>query len=280
MVKRVIIGTMLAGALAVTVSAQVRPEAAAPGASSDQAQAQARYKVFVMEGVLERAAQNGAAVFTRQVRAIAPEAMFLSGAAQVRGFRLEGYGIFFDVEVPALRPTAAWTLRAIIDDNGASLAQLKAYVRKVQDPRDREQLELAIRNLELQVPGTRQAASTEPAGIAAQTVAAGQAQPVPRPPVVPADPLLVTDPGAVFTREVKAAIIDAMIENSGPLSIGPEEWLTIAARDSEAGNRLVPGDAYDLTTTVIRVKGSDLAAFHTKQITLEQARQRVEVKEF
>jgi hypothetical protein len=112
-----------------------------------------------------------------------------------------------------------------------------------------------------------------------QSLSAGQT-PVTRPAVAPSDPLLLADPGAVFTREVKSALVDAMIENSGPLSIGPEEWLTIAARDSEAGNRLVPGDAYDLTTTVIRVKGSDLAAFHTKQITLEEARQRVEVKEF
>lgn len=279
MVKRVIVGGVLAGALAVTVSAQVKPDPSSPGgAGPDQVQSQARYKVFVMEGVLERAAQNGAAVFTRQVRALAPEAMFLSGAAQVRGFRLEGYGIFFDVEVPALRPTAAWTLRAIIDDNGASIAQLKAYVRKVQDPRDREQLERAIRNLELQVPaGTRQVATTD---VTPQTVSAGGQAPVARPAAVPSDPLLLADPGAVFTREVKSALVDAMIENSGPLSIGPEEWLTIAARDSEAGNRLVPGDAYDLTTTVIRVKGSDLAAFHTKQITLEEARQRVEVKEF
>lgn len=277
MVKRVIVGGVLAGALAVSISAQVKPEPASTGgANQEQVQSQARYKVFVMEGVLERAAQNGAAVFTRQVRALAPEAMFLSGAAQVRGFRLEGYGIFFDVEVPALRPTAAWTLRAIIDDNGASIAQLKAYVRKVQDPRDREQLERAIRNLELQVPaGTRQVANE----VTPQAVSAGQT-PVTRPAAVPSDPLLLADPGAVFTREVKSALVDAMIENSGPLSIGPEEWLTIAARDSEAGNRLVPGDAYDLTTTVIRVKGSDLAAFHTKQITLEEARQRVEVKEF
>jgi hypothetical protein len=277
-VKRVIVGGVLAGALAVTVSAQVKPEPSSPGGTNqEQVQAQARYKVFVMEGVLERAAQNGAAVFTRQVRALAPEAMFLSGAAQVRGFRLEGYGIFFDVEVPALRPTAARTLRAIIDDNGASIAQLKAYVRKVQDPRDREQLERAIRNLELQVPaGTRQVAND----VTPQTVSAGGQTPAARPVAVPSDPLLLADPGAVFTREVKSALVDAMIENSGPLSIGPEEWLTIAARDSEAGNRLVPGDAYDLTTTVIRVKGSDLAAFHTKQITLEEARQRVEVKEF
>jgi len=273
-VKRVIVGAALMTACALPAAAQTPPAEPA-----DPVQAQARYKVFVMEGVLERAAQNGAAVFTRQVRALSPEAMFLSGAAQVRGFRLEGYGVFFDVEVPALRPTVAWTLRAIVDDNGASLAQLKAYIRKVQDPRDRAELERAIRNLELQVPGGRTTAPDN-ATIAAQTVATGQATPA-RPAAPPvAEPLLLTDPASVFTREVKGALIDAMIENSAPLAIGPDEWLTIAARDSEAGNRLVPGDAYDLTTTVLRVKGSDLAAFRAGRLTLEEARLKVEVKEF
>jgi hypothetical protein len=272
-VKRVIVGVALVAACVLPAAAQT-PAAEPP----DQTQSQARYKVFVMEGVLERAAQNGAAVFTRQVRALSPEAMFLSGAAQVRGFRLEGYGLFFDVEVPALRPTVAWTLRAIVDDNGASLAQLKAYIGKVQDPRDRAELERAIRNLELQVPGGRSAVET--GTVSAQTVSSGQSAPVRTPAPSIADPLLLTDPALVFTREVKAALIDAMIENSGPLAIGPEEWLTIAARDSEAGNRLVPGDAYDLTTTVLRVKGSDLAAFRGGKLTLEETRKRVEVKEF
>lgn len=274
-VKGIIAGAALVALCAAPASAQ-----SAPADAQEQAQAQARYKVFVMEGVLERAAQNGAAVFTRQVRTLSPEAMFLSGAAHVRGFRLESYGIFFDVEVPALRPTVAWTLRAIVDDNGASLAQLKAYIRKVQDPRDRAELERAIRNLELQVPGSRTTAP-EPSTVAAQAVIPGQPQPPAVRTVTPAaDPLLLTDPASVFTREVKAALIDAMIENSGPLAIGPEEWLTIAARDSEAGNRLVPGDAYDLTTTVLRVKGSDLAAFRAGRLTLAETRAKVEVKEF
>lgn len=248
-------------------------------AGLDREQAQARYKIFVMEGVLERAVANGAANLSRQIRALAPDALFLSGAAQVRGFRLEGYGVFFDVEVPALRPTLAWTLRTMVDDNGASLAQLKAYVRKVQDPRDRAELERAIRRLELQVPSSRVLTPADTgAAVQAQTVG------VPPPPSSPsaplADPVLVADPAAAYTREVKVALIDAMIENSGPLAIAPDEWLTIAARDSEPGNRLVPGDAYDMTTWVIRVRGNDLAAFRAGRVTLDEVRKAVEIKEF
>jgi hypothetical protein len=99
-------------------------------------------------------------------------------------------------------------------------------------------------------------------------------------PPPPPDALLVSDPAAAYTREVKAALMDAMIENSGPLAVSSDEWLVVAARDSEPGNRLVPGDAYDTTTWVLRVKGEDLAAFRAGRLTLEEARARVEVREF
>ena len=271
MVRRVVISVTSIGlVLGMTAVATAQQPALS---AQEQVQAQARYKIFLMEGVLERAVQNGAAVLSRQVRALSPDAMFLTGSAQVRGFRLDGYGVFFDVEVPGLRPTVAWTLRAMADDNGASLAQLKAYVQKVQDPRDRSVLETAIRRLELQMPSARTA--TADATVTAQSVsgpasAAAQRQP---------DPLLLSDPNAAYTREVKTALIDAMLENQGGLTIGPEEWLTVAARDGEPGNRLVPGDAYDQSTVVLRVKGGDLAAFRAGRLTLDEARKKVEVKE-
>jgi hypothetical protein len=266
-VRRVIIGI----AIVVGVASSAVAEQAERTVQSEQAQA--RYKIFVMEGVLEKAVQNGAAIVSRQVRTIAPDAMFLTGATQVRGFRLEGLGLFFDVEVPALQPTVAWTLRAMLVDNGNSLAQLKTFVQKVTDPNDREQLMRAIRQLELVMPSPRQ---VDLPGAARQVTDRPQgASSAP-----PADALLVTDPAAAYTREVKAALIDAMLENSGPLGLGADEWLVVAARDSEPGNRLVPGDAYDTTTWVLRVKGADLAAFRAGRLTLQDARTRVEVREF
>ena len=221
-----------------------------------------------------RAVQQGAAVLSRQVRSLSPDTMFLTGVAQVRGFRLDGYGVFFDVEVPALRPTVAWTLRAMASDNGTSLAQLKAFINKVQDPRERADLQRAIRSLELQMPG-RLPGAEGPVNAAAITGEQSRAET--RPPV---DADLIADPAAAYTREVKGALIEAMIENSGPLNIGNDEWLTVAARDGEPGNRLVPGDSYDLTTTVLRVRGGDLAAYRAGRLSLDEAIQRVEVKEF
>ena len=83
--------------------------AQAPAARADTEQSRARQKIFMMEGVLERAVQLGVDNLRRRVRAVMPDdALLQGGVPQVRGFRLEGYGVFFDVEVPALRRSLAW----------------------------------------------------------------------------------------------------------------------------------------------------------------------------
>ena len=82
-----------------------------------------------MEGVLERAVSNGAENLLRQVRTVMPDAPMLSGVPQVRGFRLDGYGVFFDVEVPALRLPVTWPLRYLIEDNRAAVAAALAELR-------------------------------------------------------------------------------------------------------------------------------------------------------
>jgi len=79
---------------------------------------------------------------------------------------------------------------------------------------------------------------------------------------------------------VKAALIDAMLENSGALALAPEEWLTVAARDNVPRDPLVPSDTADFSTVIFRIKGSDLAAFRAGRLALDEARQKVEVREY
>jgi hypothetical protein len=89
------------------------------------------------------------------------------------------------------------------------------------------------------------------------------------------DPLVVDDPSAAYTREVRAALVDAMLQNSGPIAIADDEWLTVAARDNYSGEPFVP-DSADLPTMVLRISGRDLAAFRAGRIDLDEARARVE----
>ncbi len=281
MLKVFVIG--LAVVLATPIATAQQAQRPAP----PKEQMQARYNIFVMEGVLERAVQHGAQNLSRQVRAIMPDMLLLSGAAQARGFRLDGFGVFFDVEVPAMRRSVAWSLRAMVDRNGVAattaLQQLKAHVESIQDPRDRANLQQAIKRIELQVGPVQPMPAGLPVGapprgtISAQTVPGPDAgQPVTPPPTTTADLAFVSDPSEAYTSEVKSALVDAMLDHSGPIGVGPDEWLTVAARDNER----VPGDPYDVTTIMLRVKGSDLAAFRAERITKDEARKRVEVREF
>jgi hypothetical protein len=69
--------------------------------------------------------------------------------------------------------------------------------------------------------------------------------------------------------------MDAMLEHSGALMVGPDEWLTAAARDNEPRDRLNPGD--DVRSIVLRVKGSDLTDLRAGRLSLDEALSQVEV---
>src|SRR5216110_2870147 len=78
------------------------------------------YQIGVMERVLEGAVEHGAANLRERLQTIAPDApaqLLILGSPRVRGFRLDGYGVFFDVEVPSLNGTLTWSLRTL--DPGA-----------------------------------------------------------------------------------------------------------------------------------------------------------------
>ena len=64
-----------------------------------------------------------------------------------------------------------------------------------------------------------------------------------------------------------------MLKYSVGLKLGPDEWLTVAASDPGPDR---PGIA---STILIRIKGSDLSAFHANKLTREEVLKRVEVKE-
>jgi hypothetical protein len=246
-----LVPTLVMGALAVAASV-----AAQTPAPNNAEQIKARQRISTMEGVLERAVSNGAENLLRQVRTLMPDAPMLSGVPKVRGFRLDGYGVFFDVEVPALRLPVTWPLRYLIDDNrvvvSTTLAEMRALVGE-QLPRERDRFELLAKRLE---------------------VRAVTPQVQPR----AADPM-VTEPDEAYTRAVKETLVDAMIENSGPMAIGADEWLTVAARDNAPRDPLLPGDTAGLDTLLFQVKGSDLAAFRAGRLTLDEARRRVNVRE-
>ena len=276
------IGALMVGA-ASAASAQT---AQVPQQNTDLEQVKARQRVFMMEGVLERAVQIGVDTLRQRVRTVMPDdTLLLSGAPEVRGFRLEGYGVMFDVEVPALRRSMAWSLRTMNESAALvarDLAQMRTILQSIPDQRARAEFERSLRRVQQQVapagPGGPEIAAAQagPGAVTAASVASTSVTPAPPPP----DAQLLQDPSEAYTQEVKSALIDAMIENSGPLALGPDEWLTLAARDNVQVDRFMPGDPSEVSTIVLRIKGSDLAAYRAGRMTLDDVRTRVEVRDF
>ena len=176
-------------------------------------------------------------------------------------------------------PRAFIRALAMIKGAAAAVNQLKAYIATVQDPRQRVALDRALRRLELQV-GPVGPVQPDAAARPGATPVSAAAVVTSTPAAPQVDPAVVDDPNAAYTHEVSAAIIDAMIENSGSLPVADNEWLTVAARDNIRPDRLVPGDMSNISSIVFRIKGSDLAAFRAGRMTLEEARTHVEVKQF
>jgi hypothetical protein len=102
-------------------------------------------------------------------------------------------------------------------------------------------------------------------------------QAAPAPPAQP-DPIL-DDPNEAYRAEVIQALIDAVLDHSSPLGIGPSEWVTVAARRNEERPRLAPADS-GAQSVVIRVSGADLASFRAGQVSREEVLKRVDRKVF
>ena len=91
-------------------------------------QKQARYEVAQMERVLEGAVEHGVANIRDRLQSFGPTELLISENARVRGFRLEGYGVFFDAVVPSLDTTVLWSIRTL-DQN---LLGLQSALRAIE----------------------------------------------------------------------------------------------------------------------------------------------------
>jgi hypothetical protein len=252
-----------------------------PSARQGEAeQVRARQRISTMEAVLVRAVQNGADMVLRQVSDVMPDRPMLSGAPQVRGFRLDGYGVFFHVQVPTLVLPITWPIRQLVQEseNRAVTMTLQRMFAEAStlEGRQADRIQQLIRELQLQLDASRPAVRNR---VSAATVVAAPAGPVVAPAAPGVDPRVVDDPHAAYTEEVKSALITAMLENSQGLPIGADEWLVIAARDDQPRSPLLLGDTIDFSTWIMRVRGSDLAALRSGTITLADARSRVEIRQ-
>jgi hypothetical protein len=99
------------------------------------------------------------------------------------------------------------------------------------------------------------------------------------PPKPGADDSILDNPDEAYRAEVVRALADAMLDYSGPLAIGADEWMTVAARGIQDRPRIGPADN-DSRTVMLRVRGADLAAFRAGQIQRDEVIRRIEQRVF
>jgi hypothetical protein len=262
-----------------------------------------RHHIYVMEGALARAVDYGAQMLNREVMKVMPGAFMLTGEAQARGVYLEGYGVYFDVQVPSMSQSMMWSMRMMLDQDDAATKNAINNIRKITqgiDPANRAALERSLKQLEIQAaPGTAwQRASgngddpvvspgviipqdnTGGTGAASAAGISVQPQAPSRPPL----PDWAQDPNSInraYTEAVTRALVDAILDYSTPMQLAPDQWLTVAARDNEGRDTLAPQDPLEEVVTLIyRIKGADLSAYRSGKIDRDEARKRVQVSQF
>lgn len=213
-------GVALAGIVLTGASTASHAQAPQGPMAAAVARMQARQQISTFEGALENAVRQGTQALDQHLQAsTAANWVMLAGLTRARGFRLDDYGMLFDVEFPSMRRSMVWSLQ------------------------------------ELQRASAGQARQTgETAG---------------------------PQPREIYQREITDALVNAIVDYSGSLGVGADDWLTIAARESVVDRRFVPGDPSDSAITIIlRIKGSDLQALRERTLTREEGRKRVEVKSY
>jgi hypothetical protein len=241
---------------------------------------ESRYQIGQIERLLEGAVEHGATVIRDRLLAIMPADMLLAENARARGFRLDGYGVFFDVEVPNLEGTVPWSFRTL-DQNDLGVDNALQTIRAFIQANGTKDVGLrqALERIELQLspaPATSNVAS--PSASTTRTVSTQASAPA-LPASVANDPILA-NPNEAYRAAIRTALIEAMLEHTRGLNLAPNEWLTVAARSSDDRPRVAPADPAEGQTNILSIRGSDLAAFLAGQITLQEAEQRVDIRVF
>jgi hypothetical protein len=235
-----------------------------------------RHSVRMMEAILSRAVLGGAEQLAEQLGNGSPNMSFFTGQARAHGFVLQGYGVFFHVEIPEMQQSLVMSVTTLERDLAVAetLDSLRRGVSAVPEGASKLQLEESLKRLELQVG---MPALADARGVAGRNMIR-TADTMPVPDLPPASMPVLRDPSGAYRNAIKDALIDAMLDHSRGMNIQPDEWLTVAAHrgDSTFG----PSEIVNSSTLVLSIKGSDLALYDADRTRKAEVRKRVETREF
>ncbi len=236
-------------------------------ASSDPIES--RYQLRIMERVFEQAVTHGAEQFASRIETSDPSSRInFAGTAQARGFRLDGYGVFFDVQVPMLRPSINWVFRQLNQsDLSARLAAdldevlpvLRENMRTFDDEQLMENFERALLAFRRPLPPGSPMGPTRTGsqrGRLARRVASEE------------------DLQAEYTAQIATEVTAVILDHSEAILLGADDWLVVATVASFSPNN-TPG-----MKMMLKILGSDLIALRAGELSREDAIKRIETGEF
>lgn len=260
------------------------PAPARPAPPSEQRQRE----VTFMQEVLASAVKAGASDLAYQIRQVDPNSLIAVSAPHARGIALDGYGVVFDVDVPLMNLAIVTTMRQnVVNDLRDQIHEIDQYLARATNADDVQRLTLQKRLLSTQLQmmdpralantvldtrtanGLAPVANAQPPGtiVAAST---DDIAPVPR--------IEAKDTNKLYSDAVKNALINAMLDHSAALHLGDDEWLIVAARDNTDPS--INGALDPKSGIILRIKGSDLAAFQRNQLTRDEVLKNLEIREW
>jgi hypothetical protein len=106
-------------------------------------QIQARQQVAALESALENAVLHGTQMLNQRLQASNTDNwVMLAGLTRARGFRLDDYGVVFDVEFPSMRRSMVWSMQELERANAGGAVRAADAVPTVR-PREIYQTEIA-----------------------------------------------------------------------------------------------------------------------------------------
>jgi hypothetical protein len=218
---KVLTGALVGGAVLMIGGGSAAQTVQRPPQATS-AQIEAREQIAAMEAAFENAVRYGAQMLDQRLKASSAANMVMfAGMERARGFRLDDYGVMFDVEFPSMRRSVVWSLQELERANLGAVRAAQSAAPSVQ-------------------------------------------------------------PREIYQSEITDALLNVILDYPRAIGIGPNEWLTVAARESVVvdrrfGNSL--GNEAPMTV-ILRMKGSDLQAMREQKLTRDEARTRVEVKQY
>src|SRR5687767_5418140 len=129
--------------LVLAIAAPVAAQTAGLPVEITPAQIKARQQMSAFEGVLENAVRQGAQMLNKRLQASNTDNMvMLAGLTRARGFRLDDYGVVFDVEFPSMRRSMVWSIQEL--EKSSNIGRVRAPdAEPTVRPREIYQTEIA-----------------------------------------------------------------------------------------------------------------------------------------